>query len=49
MEAKIFSTKIKMFFSEFWNLIEFMAIHLFFLGTILRFIPDSQQCFLGAK
>jgi hypothetical protein len=49
MEAKIFSTKIKMFFTEFWNLIEFMAIILFYLGIILRFIPDSSECFLGAK
>jgi hypothetical protein len=49
MEAKIVSTKIKMFFTDIWNVIEFTAIILFFLGIILRFIPDSPGCFLGAK
>jgi hypothetical protein len=40
--------KIGMYFAMFWNKLDALAIILFFIGCILRFLPISQ-CFCGAR
>ena len=32
-----------------WNMIEFIAINLFYIGLILRFIPNNNDTFLAAR
>ena len=40
--------KLWAYFSIFWNKLDIIAIFLFFIAFILRFLPTSQ-CFCGAR
>lgn len=40
--------KLKLFVSDFWNLIDDIALLLFIVGVGLRFIPD-YNCYLAAR
>ncbi len=49
IDSKLLRTKLKIFFSDFWNNFEFFAIVGFTIGMILRFIPDNADCFKAAR
>ena len=44
-----FGGSIKEYFSNFWNCIEFMALLLFYVGLILRLIPNNNETFLAGR
>ena len=37
------------FFSYFWNCIDLFGLLLFYVGLILRFIPNNNETFLPAR
>ena len=37
------------YFSSFWNWIEFLGLLLFYVGLILRFVPNNNDIFVVAK
>ena len=37
------------FFSYFWNCIELFGLLLFYVGLILRFIPNNNETFIAAR
>ncbi len=48
MEIQSMYGKLKAYFSVFWNQLDAIAILLFFVAFILRFLPISE-CFCGAR
>ena len=48
-ENKVIKAKFKNFFNNSWNTVEYCAVFLFAIGMILRFIPDSYDCYLAAR
>ncbi len=48
MEVKSLYGKIAAYFSVFWNQLDALAICLFFIAFILRFLPINH-CFCGAR
>ena len=44
-----FGGNIKEYFSNFWNCIEFMWLLLFYVGLILRLIPNNNETFLAGR
>jgi hypothetical protein len=44
-----FAGSLPKYFSKFWNWIEFMGLLLFYVGLILRFIPNNNETFLAAR
>jgi hypothetical protein len=44
-----FGGSIQNYFSNFWNWIEFLGLLLFYVGLILRFIPNNNETFLAAR
>jgi hypothetical protein len=41
--------RIAYYFYNLWNCIEFFALLLFYVGLILRFIPNNNKTFLAAR
>ena len=48
-DTKLFLTKVKFFLSDYWNIFDLIAIIVFTIGIILRFIPDSDNCFQAGR
>ncbi len=48
MEVQSIYGKLAAYYSIFWNKLDVLAIFLFFVAFILRFLPMSQ-CFCGAR
>ena len=48
MEIQSTYGKIMAYFSIFWNQLDALALFLFFIAFMLRFVPMSQ-CFCGAR
>ncbi len=44
-----YERSITKYFWNFWNWIEFMAILLFYVGLILRLIPNNNETFLAGR
>ena len=40
---------IQNYFANFWNWVELSALILFYVGLILRFIPNNNETFLAAR
>lgn len=47
-ESDLLTTKMDLFFSDLWSSIESLAIFLFAVGMILRFIPNDR-CYVAAR
>ena len=41
--------KINKYFSSIWNWCEFIGLTLFYIGLILRFIPNNMNTFIAAR
>ncbi len=48
MEVQSMRGKIAAYFAIFWNKLDVLAIFLFFIAFILRFLP-LNYCFCGAR
>jgi hypothetical protein len=44
-----FGGSIQNYFANFWNWVELSALILFYVGLILRFIPNNNETFLAAR
>jgi hypothetical protein len=44
-----FGGSIIEYFYKFWNWIEFMGFLLFYVGLILRLIPNNNETFLAGR
>jgi hypothetical protein len=42
-------SKLKDFFFDVWNAIEFVSIVIFLIGEILRFVPNNDNCYAAAR
>ena len=41
-DARAFRNKIREYFEDFWNILDFTAIVAFYIGFALRFIPTTD-------
>ena len=48
-ERKLIKARFLTFFTDFWNLIDQMALFFFIVAIILRFIPYSYNFYLAAR
>ena len=48
-KLKQFFQKKNKYFSSIWNWCEFIGLTLFYIGLILRFIPNNMNTFITAR
>ncbi len=48
-ERKTFTGKVIGYYGQIWNLVDLTALLVFTAGFILRFIPNSSDCFMAAR
>ena len=48
-KSKKIYEKISKYFSSIWNCIEFIGLTLYYIGLILRFIPNNINTFIAAR
>ena len=48
-DTKLYFTKLKLFLTDYWNMFDLIAILIFTIGLILRYIPNSENCFIASK
>jgi hypothetical protein len=49
IESKLLSTRFTLFFSDYWNIIESIAIVLFMIGMTLRLINNCPNCYIAGR
>ena len=49
IKLKPFFQKINKYFSSIWNWCEFIGLALYYIGLILRFIPNNMNTFIAAR
>ena len=49
IKLKQFFQKINKYFSSIWNWCEFIGLTLYYIGLILRFIPNNMNTFIAAR
>ena len=48
-DTKLYLTKLKFFLSEYWNIFDLVAITVFTIALILRYIPGCDNCLTAAE
>ena len=48
-DTKLYYTKLKFFVQDYWNIFDLIAILIFTVGIILRFIPKCDNCFKAGE
>ena len=49
IKLKQFFQNIPKYFSSIWNCVEFIGLTLYYIGLILRFIPNNMNTFIAAR
>ena len=48
-KLKQFLKKLNNYFSSIWNCDEFFGLVLYYIGLVLRFIPNNMNTFIAAR